>query len=192
MYVCMYVCSMMHVCTVCMYVVCLYVCMYYDVCMYVYMYECSMMHVCTMYYDVCMYVCVYLHTLWCGKICIYLIIISMDSMLYVCMYVCEANMSSRTLPASTSWFMSLLHCWMRSKSRFFCCLRLRAIEARAVANSSSSWETQQVRGLEFTDTRFYTMGLNIDKTKLLNTIHTLTVHTSSILGPKKFFNSDQY
>ena len=73
---------------------------------------------------------------------------------YVCMYVCEANMSSRTLPASTSWFMSLLHCWMRSKSRFFCCLRLRAIEARAVANSSSSWETQQVRGLEFTDTIF--------------------------------------
>ena len=157
MYVCMhvvwcmyvlYVCSMMHVC---MYVS-MYVCMYYDVC--VCMYVCSMMHVCMYVLYVCMYsmyVSIYTHY----DVVRYALsnnYIYGQYVICVCMYVCEANMSSRTLPASTSWFIPLLHCWMRSKSRFFCCLRLRAIEARAVANSSSSWETQQVRGLEFTDT----------------------------------------
>ena len=81
---------------------CMYVGTYYDVCIYV------------------QYVCVYLHTLWCGKICIYLIIISMDSMLYVyvCMYVCmhvcmyacmHVCMWSEHVFEDTAGFYELIH-----------------------------------------------------------------------------------
>ena len=46
---------------ICMYIVCMYVCMYVHVCMYVctvhYMYHI----LCTLYVCTCMYVCMYLH-----------------------------------------------------------------------------------------------------------------------------------